>query len=178
MKAKQALLFDWGDTVMRVFPDETGAMANWRRVAAMPGLQAVLEGLHGSAELALATNAVDSSAAAIRRALARAGLDDLFDRVYCFRDVGHRKPSLAFFEAVLQDLGISPHDAFMIGDDFESDVVGANAAGLAAVWYAPHTTEQRTGERYRTIHAYAELPEALAALGFDPAAAPPAASRS
>ena len=178
MRTKQALLFDWGNTVMRVFADETGAMVSWRHVAAMPGLQAVLEGLHGSAELALATNAVDSSESAIRRALARAGLDDLFDRVYCFRDVGYRKPSIAFFEAVLQDLDISPRDVFMIGDDFASDVVGANAAGLAAVWYAPHTTERRTGEQYRTIHAYAELPEALAALGFDQTAASPAAPRS
>ncbi len=172
MRAKQALLFDWGDTVMRVFANETGAMVNWRRVAAMPGIQAVLEGLYGSAEIALATNAVDSSEAAIRRALARAGFEALFDRVYCFRGVGHRKPSLAFFEAVLEDLDISPRDAFMIGDDFESDVVGANAAGLAAVWYAPDTTERRTGERHRTIHTYAELPDALAALGFGQTAAP------
>ena len=160
-------MFDWGDTVMRVFPDETGPMEGWRRVEAMPGIQEVLWSLRGSAQIVLATNAVDSSEEAIRRALARADLDRHFDRVYCFQGVGHRKPSIEFFDTVLQDVGIDMAHALLVGDDFERDVAGANAAGMAAVWYAPDITERRKGERYRTIHAFPELPAALVELGLD-----------
>lgn len=167
MRTSQAILFDWGDTVMRVFPDETGPMEGWRRVEAMLGIHEVLRSLRGSAQIVLATNAVDSSEDAIRRALARVDLDRHFDRVYCFQSVGHRKPSIEFFDTVLRDLGIDPARAWLVGDDFESDIAGANAAGMAAVWYAPDISACRMGERYRTIHAFSELPATLMDLGFD-----------
>jgi ribonucleotide monophosphatase NagD (HAD superfamily) len=43
------------------------------------------------------------------------------------------KPSEAFFELVLADLGSGPEEALMIGDDVETDIGGALAAGLSAV---------------------------------------------
>jgi HAD superfamily hydrolase (TIGR01458 family) len=43
------------------------------------------------------------------------------------------KPAPAFFATALADLGTDPADALMVGDDVESDVGGALAAGLAAV---------------------------------------------
>jgi HAD superfamily hydrolase (TIGR01458 family) len=43
------------------------------------------------------------------------------------------KPSRAFFEAALAELGSSPGEVVMVGDDVESDVGGAKAVGLRAV---------------------------------------------
>jgi HAD superfamily hydrolase (TIGR01458 family) len=43
------------------------------------------------------------------------------------------KPARAFFELVLGDLGVPASAAAMIGDDVETDVGGAIAAGLAGV---------------------------------------------
>jgi HAD superfamily hydrolase (TIGR01458 family) len=43
------------------------------------------------------------------------------------------KPSRAYFEAALAELGASPDDAVMVGDDVEADVGGAKAAGLRGV---------------------------------------------
>ena len=43
------------------------------------------------------------------------------------------KPSPAFFELVLGDLGSAASETAMVGDDLESDVGGAMAAGLAGV---------------------------------------------
>jgi len=34
----RALIFDWGDTVMRVFPEFSGPMAHWPRVEAVHGI--------------------------------------------------------------------------------------------------------------------------------------------
>jgi HAD superfamily hydrolase (TIGR01458 family) len=43
------------------------------------------------------------------------------------------KPSPAFFETALAELGVGPERAAMIGDDLEADVGGAIAAGLDGV---------------------------------------------
>lgn len=40
------------------------------------------------------------------------------------------KPAQAFFAAALEDMGVAPGDAAMVGDDVESDVSGALTAGL------------------------------------------------
>ena len=43
------------------------------------------------------------------------------------------KPARGFFEQVLADLAVAPAEAAMVGDDIESDIGGALAAGLAAI---------------------------------------------
>ena len=43
------------------------------------------------------------------------------------------KPSRAFFEAAVTELGAAPSEAVMVGDDVEADVAGAKAAGLRAI---------------------------------------------
>ena len=43
------------------------------------------------------------------------------------------KPSRAYFEAALAELGAAADEAVMVGDDVESDVGGAKAAGLRGV---------------------------------------------
>ncbi|MGH3010250.1 MAG: TIGR01458 family HAD-type hydrolase [Gaiellaceae bacterium] len=43
------------------------------------------------------------------------------------------KPTRAYFDAALADLGAGPAEAVMVGDDVESDIGGAKAAGLRAV---------------------------------------------
>jgi HAD superfamily hydrolase (TIGR01458 family) len=43
------------------------------------------------------------------------------------------KPARGFFDQALADLGLSPSAAAMVGDDIESDIGGALAAGLQAI---------------------------------------------
>jgi HAD superfamily hydrolase (TIGR01509 family) len=43
------------------------------------------------------------------------------------------KPAPAFFHTILQAAGASAAEAAMVGDDVESDVGGAQRAGLAGV---------------------------------------------
>lgn len=43
------------------------------------------------------------------------------------------KPERAFFELALADMSVAPEEAVMIGDDVESDVGGAQAAGMQGV---------------------------------------------
>lgn len=59
----RCLLFDWGDTLMRDFPQFSGSMATWPKVEMVDGADEVLQLLGTSWQLALATNAVDSTEA-------------------------------------------------------------------------------------------------------------------
>ena len=162
---KQAILFDWGDTVMRNFPSYAGAMHTWPRVEAIPGIRATLEHLHPSFTVALATNAKDSDETEIRKALARCGLAEFFDLVFCYRRVGHRKPDAEFYRAVLETLKLSAADVFMVGDTLEADVVAANLQGIAAVWFNPESKINQSGSSCRTVHRFEDLAEALEELG-------------
>ncbi|XP_035468207.1 phospholysine phosphohistidine inorganic pyrophosphate phosphatase [Scophthalmus maximus] len=62
------------------------------------------------------------------------------------------KPSPMFFQSVLTDMGLQPHEALMIGDDLVNDVGGAQHCGMKGV-------QVRTGkyrpsdERHPTVTA-------------------------
>ena len=130
----RAILFDWGDTLMKVFPEYSGPMKDWPRVEAVPGAAEMLERLHPDWTLCLATNAADSDEADIRAALRRVDLERHLDKVYCFKNIGYKKPAREFFEYILRDLSLPPEQVIMVGDNYVADVLGARQAGLRTVW--------------------------------------------
>jgi len=79
------------------------------------------------------------------------------------------KPARAFFLGICQALGVSPAHALMIGDDIESDVAGAQHAGLQGVLvhtgkYRPEFARQSGISPDHELDSIAELP---AFLGLD-----------
>jgi FMN phosphatase YigB (HAD superfamily) len=158
---KGCLLFDWGDTLMRDLQEFTGPMKNWPRVEAIPGAAEMLAALQPDWILAIATNAADSDEKDIHAALQRVGLDPWIDKVYCFNKIRHKKPSLEFFQYILEDLKLGPQSVCMVGDNYEVDVLGANGCGMRAIWFNEHSQEERQAALHRSIHSLAALPEAL-----------------
>jgi len=76
------------------------------------------------------------------------------------------KPSEAFFRLVLADLGASPEDAAIVGDDVETDVGGAMNAGLAGFLvrtgkYRERFVRESGIEPTATIDSIADLPRLL-----------------
>ena len=161
---KGCILFDWGDTLMRDFKEFNGPMKDWPRLETIPGAAEMLALLRPDWTLALATNAKDSDETDIRAAFQRVHLDQLLDKVYCFKKIGHEKPSLAFYQYILEDLRLAPHSIFMVGDNYEADVLGANACGIRAIWFNELTLEVREDDMHCTIHTLNALPVALKGL--------------
>jgi putative hydrolase of the HAD superfamily len=91
-------------------------------------------------------------------------LNRFLGKVYCFRKIGHKKPSPEFFGYILDDLGLDASRVFMVGDDFESDVLGAVGCGIRAVWFNENSNEARNAKSYETIHDMRSLPRVLVAL--------------
>ena len=65
------------------------------------------------------------------------GLFDLFDAVADSGKVGRIKPDAAIFRHVLDPLGITPSEAFMVGDSLPRDIRGAEALGMPHAWIDP-----------------------------------------
>jgi putative hydrolase of the HAD superfamily len=149
---------------MRDFSAFEGPMKDWPIVEAVPGAQEALTALHADWTLALATNADDSAEEDIWAALRRVGLDQELDKVYCYTNIGYKKPSPKFFQHILADLHLTPDQVVMIGDSYENDVLGANRSGLRAIWFNWQTSEIRETVRHRTIHELGELPGILKEL--------------
>jgi putative hydrolase of the HAD superfamily len=162
----RCILFDWGDTLMRVFSEFKGPMATWPHVESLPHAEEILLKLRSDWTIGLATNAVDSDESEIREALELVNLHVLIDKVYCFQRIGFSKPSPEFFEVILGDLGLEPQKVLMVGDSFEADVLGANQSGIRALWFNHRSDEERTGELYKTIHDLRELDNALMEWGY------------
>lgn len=131
------IIFDWGNTVMRDFPDYAGPMVTWPRVEVMPGVREALTSLRPFYRLVLASNAYESDARQARAALRRVGLDGFFSAIVTSKELGAAKPDPAFFEQVLALCDTVPHRSVMVGDNFRTDIVGAKYAGLWAIWYNP-----------------------------------------
>lgn len=161
MTKPACLLFDWGDTLMRVFPSSSGPMCAWPQLEAMPGAADCLAALQPRFRLALATNAADSTESQIWQALNRGGLSQFLSEVYCAQRLGCKKPSPQFFGYILRGLKISADQALLIGDDFQADVLGANQCGIRALWYNPLNTETRRSALYDTLHDLRDLPGLL-----------------
>lgn len=158
------VLFDWGDTIMRDLPDAVGPMEHWPRVEAIEGAVEALDELRTSGYLTgLATNAADSDESAIWRALARVGLETRFDHVFCARGLGAAKPDRAYFDAILEQLGLAAGEVIMVGDSRAVDVEGAVAAGLGAVWFGGSQPEP-VGERVAVVAHLSCVPAAVERL--------------
>ena len=137
----QLLIFDWGDTLMRVFPQYSGAMVNWPVVEAILGTAEGLNGVNGIIRMVVGTNAVDSSAILISQALDRVGLGKYFESVFTAQETGACKPDPAFFQGIARLMQIDPQRAAVVGDDFIMDVAGAQSAGLCTIWLNPECKE-------------------------------------
>ncbi|SNX65379.1 HAD superfamily hydrolase (TIGR01458 family) [Streptomyces sp. TLI_55] len=78
------------------------------------------------------------------------------------------KPSRAFFASALARLGVGADEAVMVGDDVESDVLAAQAAGVTGVLvrtgkFLPETLRDASGTPDHVIDSFAELPALLRA---------------
>lgn len=96
------------------------------------GVQDFLNHLHGRIRLGIITNGFSR----LQRArLARSNMQQYFDVLVVSEEVGAAKPSPLIFRHALQQMALpDPAAVLMVGDTFESDIVGAAAAGMDTCW--------------------------------------------
>jgi len=80
---------------------------------------------------------VSNANGTLRQKLVRVGLADRLDIILDSHELGVEKPDPRIFEIALERAGITPDQALHVGDLYQVDVVGARAAGVAAVLVDP-----------------------------------------
>lgn len=103
----------------------------------VPGLTAVLPKLKGRLELAVICNTGRTPGSTARIILERLGLAGYFTHFTFSNEVGVAKPHPEIFRRTLAALGLEATEAAHIGDDPRTDVKGARAVGMRALWFNP-----------------------------------------
>ena len=81
--------------------------------------------------LALVTN---GSADTQRRKISRFSLDSMFDFVLIEGEFGMGKPHASVFAAAMGKLDVEASETWMVGDDLERDIAGAQRLGIYSIW--------------------------------------------
>jgi putative hydrolase of the HAD superfamily len=110
-------------------------------------------------KLALVTN----GASAIQRdKIERFDLAHRFDHIQIEGEFGQGKPELAVYRHALEKLGCAACDAWMVGDNYEWEVVAPQRLGMCGIWYDPFEAgvpAAATAKPTRVIKRLAELVE-------------------
>ena len=131
----KAIIFDWGNTVMRDFPECKGPMAEWEHVEWIPFAEDALKVLHQKYICCIASNAGYSDTNAMRKALERVGADKYFLFFFTSKDLGYEKPDKRFFLKIAESIHVDPQQCLMIGNDYKKDICGAKAVGMITVFF-------------------------------------------
>ena len=67
--------------------------------------------------------------------LAACGLKDYFDTIILSEDAGANKPSMQYFDYALRQSCADIATTMMIGDNLQTDIMGANRAGLDTILF-------------------------------------------
>ena len=114
------------------------------RTRAMPGARdALLEFHRAGLPMGVVSNSAFSRGV-ISHELAKHGLADVLAVVVVSAEYAVRKPNPLLFETAAALLGVPAPDVWFVGDRLDTDIAGARAAGMTAVWYAPSTQAGRT----------------------------------
>ncbi len=147
------------DDAVRVarIAEDYGAIRDAKLVPFPGAIEAVREFRARGSRLALLTN---GAAEGQRAKVTRFGLDRLFDAVLIEGELGVGKPERRVFELALEQLGAAPGEAWMVGDNLEADVGGAQSVGIHGIWHDFDRSGLPAGARVvpdRIVHALEEL---------------------
>jgi len=163
----KGVIFDFGHTIMREDSCNDPYLATCP-IDLMPGAREAIETI--PLPKGIWANTRIATAAHIRKWLVRAGLDDQITWIAASYELRHRKPEPEFFQRALASCGLHATDIVFIGNQLDTDILGANRAGIRSVYL--------TGPAYRSgdeqfaieakptfsIETLQELPSLIATL--------------
>ena len=101
----------------------------------MPGAEEAVEALSKKYRLFLASN---GTASVQKGRMTSANLYRFFEQVYVSQEIGHNKPSKAYFDACFARIpDFDPTRAMIVGDSLTSDIRGGINAGIKTCWVNP-----------------------------------------
>ena len=124
-----------------------------RKKALMPNAGKVLDKLSQDFELGIITNGFDDTQ---NIKLKYSEIDHYFKWVVTSESSGYRKPAKEIFDFTLDYSGGSLENIVIIGDNLQTDILGAKNAGWKSVWYNPQ--KELIAPSQLQVHDLIELP--------------------
>ena len=99
----------------------------------LPGVESTLQTLRDRRfTMALITN---GESAHQREKIKRFGLEKYFSHIFIEGEVGSGKPGHEIYRKALSDIGASPEETYMVGDNLEWDIAAPQSLGIDGIWY-------------------------------------------
>jgi putative hydrolase of the HAD superfamily len=114
-----------------------------------PHSKEILDYLRKSYRVHLITNGFDESQAKKMRS---SGLTDYFELVVTSETTGYKKPDPRIFHYALEQLNTAPSACLMIGDNPNSDILGAQRADIDQVYFNPEGKASPIQATYEIRH--------------------------
>ena len=107
----------------------------------LPGAEEAVEALSKKYRLFLASN---GTASVQKGRMTSANLYRFFEKVFVSQEIGHNKPSRAYFDGCFCQIpGFDKSKCLMVGDSLTSDIRGGINAGIHTCWVNPSHTPGR-----------------------------------
>jgi putative hydrolase of the HAD superfamily len=139
------------------------------RDAAIAPLPGAVEALHRLRSLSVTLGLVTNGGSEGQRAkIERFALAAHFDYIGIEGEVGYGKPHRVAYETALRSLGATAKDTWMVGDNLDWDVSGAQAVGIYGIWLDQHGHGLPQGAGAAPDRIIRSLSELLPAGAGDP----------
>ena len=89
------------------------------------------------------------------------GLKDYFDTIILSEGAGANKPSPQFFDYALERSGAKRTTTLMIGDNLQTDIMGAMSAGLDALFFNRYPEHEKTTAPTFTVTSLRDIMKIL-----------------
>jgi putative hydrolase of the HAD superfamily len=119
----------------------------------LPQAKEVLDYLHPRYPLTVVTNGFDEIQ---YTKMTSAGIEHYFAHVVTSQRAGNKKPSPQIFEFALRQSGHDAANTVMIGDNLQTDIAGARAAGIDSIYFNPQKETHQQTVNFE-IHSLKEL---------------------
>lgn len=117
-----------------VDPFKHAFRAAWGKTHTLvPGAKEMLENLQAKGYRLFAAS--NSFGHLQRSRLEQAGILPYFEDTYISMDIGYDKPDIRFYQEALRRCGLQAKEVLMIGDSMTTDVIGAQKAGMDALFF-------------------------------------------
>ena len=101
----------------------------------LPGAEEAVDSLSKKYRLFLVSN---GTASVQKGRMTSANLYRFFEKVFVSQEIGHNKPSKAYFDACFAQIpDFDPEKAIIVGDSLSSDIKGGINAGIRTCWVNP-----------------------------------------
>lgn len=96
------------------------------------------------------------------RKLRACGMAESFQTIVLSEDAGVNKPAKEYFDYALRKTGADVGSTLMIGDNFQTDILGAKNSGLDVMWFNPNPEQNKATETVNyEIHSLREILDIL-----------------